>query len=310
MNIQQFQYILAVVDMKNFEEAAETCHVTQSTLSTMIGKFEKEIGIKVFNRKTKPVSITSEGKEIIKHLRVLVNDIDALDNVIQELKGEMKGELKIGIIPTITPYLLPLFLSEFVSHFPKIKTIIKEMTTAEIRKALKNRTIDIGVLALPLNDNEILEKSLYSEPFLVYDCTGNKTASKIAVTELDYSKLLLLQEGHCLRTQAMRICELSNELSKNINFEFESGSMESLVRITKKSKGITILPYLSSLDLEEKESDKLLWFKDPVPVREIGIVTHHYFVKKTLLDKLQEIIKASVKELMPEVHTHKVVDPL
>ena len=310
MNIQQFQYILAVVDMKNFEEAAEKCHVTQSTLSTMIGKFEKEIGVKIFNRKTKPVSITSEGKEIIKRLRILMNDIDALNNVIQELKGEMEGELKIGIIPTITPYLLPLFLAEFVALFPKIKVIIKEMTTAEIQKALKTRTIDIGILALPLLDNEIVEISLYSEPFLVYDCTGEQTASKIGVKELDYSKLLLLQEGHCLRTQAMRICELSDQLSNNINFEFESGSMESLVRITQKSKGITILPYLASLDLDEKESDKLLWFTEPVPVRDIGIVTHDFFVKKVLLDKLQNIIQTTVKKLLPEIVTQKIVNPL
>ena len=113
MNIQQFQYVLAVVDSKNFESAAEKCFITQSTLSTMIGRFENEIGIKIFNRKTKPVSLTIEGVEIIKRLRIIDKEIGQFNNLIQELKGEMVGELKIGIIPTVAPYLLPLFLSEF-----------------------------------------------------------------------------------------------------------------------------------------------------------------------------------------------------
>ena len=111
MNIQQFQYVLAVVEFKHFETAAETCCITQSTLSTMINRFEDEIGIKVFNRKTKPVSITKEGSQIIERLRIIQKEIDALNNVVQELKGEMIGELRIGIIPTIAPDLLPLFLS-------------------------------------------------------------------------------------------------------------------------------------------------------------------------------------------------------
>ena len=113
MNIQQFQYVLAVVDSKNFEDAAERCFVTQSTLSTMIGRYEDEIGVKIFNRKTKPVSITSEGVKIIDRLRIIISEIESLSNVVQELKGEMVGELKIGIIPTVAPYLLPLFLSKF-----------------------------------------------------------------------------------------------------------------------------------------------------------------------------------------------------
>ena len=167
MNIQQFQYILAVVDLKNFESAADKCFVTQSTLSTMIGRFEDEIGVKIFNRKTKPVSITTEGELIIERLRIVLNEIDALNNVVQELKGEMVGNLKIGIIPTIAPYLLPLFLPEFASRFPAIKISVREMTTAQIQQALRIRTIDLGILALPLHDDSLEEISLFSEPFLL-----------------------------------------------------------------------------------------------------------------------------------------------
>jgi LysR family hydrogen peroxide-inducible transcriptional activator len=311
MNIQQFQYILAVVDSKNFEDAAERCFVTQSTLSTMISRFEDELGIKVFNRKTKPVSITSEGASIVARLRIIINEIESLNNVVQELKGEMIGELKIGIIPTIAPYLLPLFLPKFASTFPNVHIIIKEISTFQIQESLKKRTIDLGILALPLLDTELEERELYIEPFLVYDCSGKKSISKISVNDLDYSKLWLLQEGHCLRTQVYQICERSSQSPKrDVNFEFESGSMGSLLNFTKASKGITIIPYLTSLDLPIDDMTNLIEFKSPTPVRSIGLITHKYFVKKQLAKELQKIIKESIEKLIPNMKESEVMSPI
>ncbi len=312
MNIQQFQYVLAVVDLKNFEAAAEKCFVTQSTLSTMIGRFEKEIGIKIFNRKTKPVSITVEGEEIIKRLRILASEVDALNNLVQELKGEMIGELKIGIIPTVAPYLLPLFLTNFAEAFPKVKIIIREMTTSEIQKALKIRSIDVGVLALPLEDDMLNEVDLYSEPFVLYDCSEGDITSKISVNDIDYSKLCLLQEGHCLRTQVQRICDLSDQYTnRDENFEFESGSMDSLLRITRARKGMTILPYLATTDLSSVIQQRLVEFDKPIPVRKVGLVTHKFFVKKKLLAELKLLIQNSVIEHLPQKNSeYKILKPL
>lgn len=310
MNIQQFQYVLAVVDLKNFEAAAEKCFVTQSTLSTMIGRFEDEIGIKIFNRKTKPVSITAEGEQIINRLRIVLNEIDVLDNVVQELKGEMVGELKMGVIPTIAPYLLPLFLTEFAERFPKVKILVKEMTTSEIQQALRMRNIDIGILAIPLDDEELEEVELYTEPFRVYDCTESEHEPKVSMKNLNYSKLCLLQEGHCLRTQVKQICELSSQLSdSDVNYEFESGSMDSLLRITRTRKGITIIPYLASVDMPKEERNKLVEFEAPVPVRTVGIVTHKFFVKKRLLKELKGIIQESISDLIPQTEDHKTLKP-
>ena len=311
MNIQQFQYVLAVVDLKNFEAAADRCCVTQSTLSTMIGRFENEIGMKIFNRKTKPVSITPEGEMIINRLRIVLNEIDSLNNVVQELKGQMVGELKIGIIPTVAPVLLPLFLTKFASLFPKVNIIVKEMTTVQIQESLKLRTLDIGLLAIPLGDEELVEHELYSEPFLVYDCSEKKSKAKISVDNLDYSKLWLLQEGHCMRAQVYQICELSNQNPKsNVNFEFESGSMGSLLQFTKASKGITIIPYLASLDFSIEDKGNLVEFEHPIPVRSVGLLTHTFFVKKQLLKGLQETIQQAVSGLIPETKNLKVMRPI
>ena len=312
MNIQQFRYILSVVDLKNFEAAAEKCFVTQSTLSTMIGRFEDEIGIKIFNRKTKPVSITAEGKLIIDRLRIVVNEIDSLNGVVKELKGELVGELRIGIIPTIAPYILPLFLTKLTEKFPKVKVIVKEMTTPQIQVALKTRTLDIGILAIPLMDPELKEQELYTEPFVIYDCREDReTEIRVSIEELDYSKLWLLQEGHCLRSQVHQICEKSNKRHKQkTNFEFESASMGSLLRFTKANQGLTILPYLAMLDLDEEEKKKIVRFENPIPVRSVGIVTHEFFAKKNMLKTIEELIKQAVIPILPKEQKNIIINPL
>lgn len=311
MNIQQFQYVLALEKFRHFETAADACFITQSTLSTMINRLEEEIGVKIFNRKTKPVTITQEGQSIIERLLIIQKEIDSLHVVIQELKGEMAGELRIGIIPTVAPDLLPLFLSKFALEFPKVKLIVHEMTTSEIQKSLKNRVLDVGILAIPLEDEELKELELYAEPFLVYDWTLADNKKSISIQELDYSNLWLLEEGHCLRTQVQNICELSNKSqAKNQNIEFKAGSLDSLLRFTKATKGATIIPFLASLALTEEETQKIVPFTFPTPVRSIGLVTHEHFVKKKLLLQLQKTIQLAVGPLIPDLTDIKVLKPV
>ncbi len=307
MNIHQFKYVIAVADSKHFEQAAEKCFITQSTLSTMIGKLEDEIGIRIFDRKTKPVTVTREGEKIIEQLRVILKEIDSLQNIAQELKGELSGELKIGIIPTVAPYLLPLFLGDFAKAFPRIQVIVHEMTTTVIQKNLHQRNIDLGIAAIPLEDSELLEYHLYDEPFILYDIKKSKEQkTRVDVNEIDFSNLWLLQEGHCLRTQVEQICNLSNnQPNRTINLEFKAGSIDSLIRFTREQKGVTLLPYLATLDLPKREQKYLRMFKPPVPIRSIGLIVHKHFVKKVILDELQRIILNSVSPLQPEMKPDK-----
>lgn len=312
MNLQQLQYILAVAESKHFEKAASKCFITQSTLSTMILKFEEEIGIKIFDRKTKPVLITKEGEEIIKHLQIITKEIKSLENKVQELKGEITGEFKIGIIPTVAPYLLPLFLSEFVNKFSKVKIVVQEMTTLDIQKSLKNRSLDIGIAAIPLEDPELKEYILYNEQFMLFDCFNDRhDKSHINLTNMDYSHLILLEEGHCLRTQVRKICNLSKKYSENLtNFEFRAGSIDSLIRFTKSYKGITLLPYMATIDLQKEDKDRLKSLAFPVPIRSIGLIVHQHFVKKRLLEELSMIIQSSVLPLISTPSESKLIKPL
>ncbi len=298
MNIQQFQYILAVAEYRHFETAADSCFVSQSTLSTMISKFEDEIGVTIFDRRKKPVGVTKEGREIILQLKIITNEIAQLTEMVHELKGEVRGNIKIGCIPTVAPFLLPLFLQGFSKKFPHLHIEIKEKNTNEILRQLKSRELDIGIVSTPLDDAEMVELPLYEEPFVLYDASKH-SPKFIAVDELDLSDFWLLEEGHCMRNQVLKICEISRKkINSSLNVTFKAGSIDSLLRFVKSGNGKTLLPYLSLLNFSDAEKEFISSFKDPVPLREIGLIFHQHFAKKKTLDLLRQEILEKVNPVL------------
>ena len=151
MNIQQLEYIIALDTHRHFVKAAETCFVTQATLSTMVKKLEEELGVKIFDRSKLPIIPTETGKKIIAQAKNMLQESHQLQEIVQEQKGKVTGELRIGIIPTLAPYLLPLFLNSFLKKYPELKLKISELTTDEIIHKLERLELDAGILATPLN---------------------------------------------------------------------------------------------------------------------------------------------------------------
>ncbi|MBS1760574.1 MAG: LysR family transcriptional regulator [Bacteroidetes bacterium] len=294
MNIQQFQYVLAVAEHRHFETAAEKCFVAQSTLSTMISKFEEEIGISIFDRKKKPVAITKEGVVILKQLKVIIGEITRLDEMADELKDTIKGVLKIAVIPTIAPFLLPLFLQDFAKKHPQLMIEVKEKTTNEIIHQLKSRDLDIGIVSIPLQDDELSERFLYKEPFVLFDASG-KTKKKLTAKEWKPENIWLLEEGHCMRNQVLEICNTREpEKDSSFNINFKAGSIDSLVRFAKANKGQTLLPYLAQTNFTMNEKKFLSHFKNPVPYRNIGLVAHRHYARKKIITLLQDEIIAKI----------------
>lgn len=299
MNIQQFQYVLAVAEWRHFEQAAEKCFVTQSTLSTMISKFEDEIGIRIFDRRRKPVLITREGEAIISHLKNILYHVDHLKLAVKEMKGEIEGSLKIAIIPTVSPFLLPLFLRDFATRYPGLQIEVTEQTTEAIISLIRNRSIDIGILSIPLHHADLEETLLYDEPFLFFDATPGNTGKPVSRKET-FENLWLLEEGHCMRTQVLKLCELNKKaMNSSLNIHYKAGSIDSLVRIVRASRGSTFIPYLASLDLPADHQKSIRPFEEPVPFRSIGLVSHPYFVKKKLIGLLKAEILEKVLPLLP-----------
>ncbi len=310
ISLSQIQYVLALEKTGSFSEAAKQCHITQSTLSTMIRKLEKQIGMEFFDRKAKPVQLTSAGLEMIDQFKVINNEYENLLERIQETKDAFYGVLKIGIIPTLAPFLLPLFLDRLVKEYPKVNFNIHEITTDEIIKRLKLRELDIGLLSLPIRDRDLKQRRLFEEAFLVYDTRGTaKRKKKFKITEIDINRLWLLEESHCLSGQIEKICYLKKKRMSDGNLIFRSGSIHSLIELVKINKGLTLLPKLATLQENLISPDYIYQIAHPVPVREIGMVTHQNFAKTRLLNILEAEILNAVKPRLDILKKKKIIAP-
>ena len=295
MNFQQLEYIVAVDNHRHFAKAAEQSYVTQPTLSMMIQKLESELGIQIFDRSKQPVVPTQAGAAIITQAKIILQEARRIKEQANEFNGELKGELRLGIIPTVAPYLLPLFLNKFLKKYPLLKIRITELTTAQIIEKLKNHHLDAAILATPLNNPSLNEQALYYEQFAVYASKDETLMKKkfLLQSDINTNHLWLLEEGHCMRSQVLSLCELRKRELETSNLEYEAGSIETLKKMVDMNNGITILPELAVQELTATEKKQVRLFKPPVPVREISIVTYHHFIKQRIIDILRdEITKA------------------
>jgi len=300
MTLQQLEYIVAVDTWRHFSTAAEKCFVTQPTLSMMIQKLEAELDVKIFDRTRQPVVTTAIGQKVIEQARIVLSEAGNLTKIVAEQKGAVSGELRIGIIPTLAPYLLPLFLNEFLKKYPDLKLKISELTTQDIIEKLEVQRLDAGILATPLKISSIKEHPLFYEEFVVYASQDEKLMKKkyLLADDIDVNHLWLLEEGHCLRSQVVNLCELKRKETLLQNLDYEAGSIETLKKMVDINSGITILPELALRDLSKAQEKNIRFFKAPAPVREVSIVTYRYFIKYNLIEALRKAILAKIPKHM------------
>ncbi|WP_396168869.1 LysR substrate-binding domain-containing protein [Flavobacterium sp.] len=296
MTITQLQYVLAVAEYKNFTLAADKCFVTQPTLSMQIQKIEEELNILIFDRSKKPIQLTAIGQKIVEQAKNIVNEAGKIKDIVEYQKGFIGGEFRIGIIPTIMPTILPMFLNNFIKKYPKIKLIIEELNTNEIITRLKNGHLDAAIAATPLEDEKIKEIVLYYEPFVAYIPDNHSVSNKteIEISDLNIDEILLLQDGHCFRDGILNLCKNQKMGAKN-SFQLESGSFETLIKLADEGLGTTLLPYLHTLDLSEKNKLKLRQFKEPKPAREVSLIYPQSELKIHIIDALRNTISGVVK---------------
>jgi LysR family hydrogen peroxide-inducible transcriptional activator len=226
----------------------------------------------------------------------IVNEANRIKDIVDQQKGFIGGEFKLGIIPTIMPTLLPMFLKNFINKHPKVKLIIEELNTDEIIKRLKNGQLDAAIAATPLMEEKLKEIVLYFEPFVAYIPENHAIANKkeIEVSDLNLDNILLLQDGHCFRDGILNLCK--NQAGKSNNtFQLESGSFETLIRLADEGLGTTLLPYLNTLDLNEKDKEKLYHFKEPKPAREVSLIFPKTELKIHIIEALRQTIAGVVK---------------
>jgi LysR family hydrogen peroxide-inducible transcriptional activator len=306
MTIVQLEYLLAIYRYKSFSKAAEKCFVTQPTLSMQIQNLEAELEMILFDRSKKPIQPTDAGIKIIEQAENILQEINRMKDLQHNLKGDLTGELRLGIIPTISPYLLPLFVSGFTESYPSVQLKMEEMVTAEIIQGVRNDHLDIGIVATPLNEKGIYEIPVYKEMMLVYASPKSRIykEKEIDPAELDTDELWLLNEGHCFRSQILSLCKMYREKKDDFSFTFESGSIDTLIRMVDVHGGFTLVPELILPFLRKDQLQHVRKFKQPMPAREISIITRRLSLKEKQIEVLkEEIIKGVKKHLSKESNT-------
>ncbi len=301
MTLTQLEYLVAIEKFGSFSEAAENCFVTQPTLSMQVQKLEEELGVIIFRRDKQPIEPTDIGKKVLEQAKQILKEKEKLHIILQIERGEFVGSLRVAIIPTISSYLLPMFLGNFTKRYPDVELIIDEVTTDEVINGLKKSYFDIGIIALRSNNENFLTDTLYYEPFVAFLPPEHKLMKKkkISQEDLDVSDFLLLKEGHCLRDQTLAVCK-SNEnewINKSSKVIFESGNLETLIKLVEQRFGMTLLPYLALQYIKDKKKLNLIKeFTSPVPKREVGLIYTNTFIKK----HLSEALKSEILKVIPE----------
>ena len=308
MTLTQLEYIIALDTHRHFVQASEACFVTQPTLSMQVQKLEDELGVKIFDRTKQPVIPTEIGVNIIAQARVILQEANKVQHLIDDQQDSMTGELRIGIIPTLAPYLLPPLFQHMREKYPQLNLIIREAITEEIISELKHNRLDCGLVVTPLNDSSIKEDVLFYEELFVYVSRQNALYDKkyVLANEIDPDQLWLLEEGHCFRSQVLNLCELRKR--SDMNFKYETGNIETLKRMVDKSDGITILPELAVMEFNKTQMKLVKRLKAPSPAREVSLVTHRDHMKTRHIKSLKEEILTIIPKPMHKLHSKKVVE--
>ncbi|UMB55019.1 hydrogen peroxide-inducible genes activator [Lutibacter sp. A64] len=309
MTITQLKYVLAVAEHQNFTIASEHCFVTQPTLSMQIQKLEEALETKIFNRNKKPIQLTEIGKKIVEQAKIIVDESNRINDIVEQQKGYIGGDFKLGIIPTIMPTLLPLFLKSFIKKYPKINLKIEELTTGEIVKKLSEGHIDVAIAATPLENENIKERVLYYEPFVGFVPEEHRlnNLKTLDIENLDIDDILLLEDGHCFKENILNLCSALG--NKNQNFQLQSGSFNTLIKLSKEGLGMTLLPYLQTLDLNDEDKKYLKEFKKPAPAREVSIIYHKSHLKVHLIEALKNLIDSLIRGVIT-FNDVKIISPI
>lgn len=298
MTIVQLEYLLSVVTHRSFSAAADFCHVTQPSLSTQIKNLEDELGVTILNRSAKPISLTEAGVEIVEQSKKAIAEFYSIPELIKKRRNEISGTFRIAAIPTIAPYLLHRFIPEFVKEYPDLNIVVKEMFTRDIITAINNNSIDVAILSAGfLDGTDIKEDILFDDRFLYYAAEGNDMLKEqsVSIMDIDANKLLLLADGHCLKTQILDFCNSKNPISANL--ALEGGSLETIIRMVDKTNGTTILPEMAVNFLPQHTIERSVRpFKESGSVkREISVAYGKNFIKHASLKALKELLIKNYK---------------
>lgn len=297
-NLRMLGYLVALDDHRHFGRAADACFVTQPTLSTQVKKLEEQLGVTLVERQSKGIKLTATGKEIAKRARELLREAESIEELAQMHQDPQAGRIRIALIPTLAPYLLPIAAPALSDAFERLRCLYLELQTDPLMAQIRGGDIDIGILALPLDLTGCNSRELFDEPFrFAVDCNHPKAgAGSVTQADVEGEHFLLLEDGHCLRDQALEVCAMAGGVNED---EFRATSLETLRQMVANGSGVTLLPELAVRQTGGAEQRLVaLPFKDPVPTRTIIGVWRSSHPRAELIASICDTIAAAVPNLV------------
>jgi LysR family hydrogen peroxide-inducible transcriptional activator len=292
MNIRDLRYFVILAETKHFGEAAKRCFVSQPTLSMQIKKLEEELGVALFERTNKQVFLTDHGQSLLPTAKKILLLVSELKESALYLNNPFAGELRLGAIPTVAPYLLPIIMPVLKQHFPQLKIWLVEEQTKNLIDKLENGELDAAIMAEPI-EGSFAFQCLYKEDFYFACAKAHPLAQhhRISTSDLASQQLLLLEEGHCLRDQAMAVCHMAHA---NDIADFTATSLETLRLMVQSGMGVTLLPGLSVVT-HASDLLKYIPFEEPVPSRTLSLFWRSSSPKELCLQAIAEKIKTTLQ---------------
>lgn len=294
MNLRDLRYLVAVAEHKHFGRAAEACFVSQPTLSTQLKKLEDTLGVTLIERTNRQVMLSPAGEQIVEQAQKVLREVNTLTAMAEQFRDPLGGEFRLGIIPTVAPYLLPKILGPIRRAFPNLRLQLTEAQTSQITRMLKQGDLDAILLALPLNEENITELELFDEPFLFAAAKQHPKAKQAEVTlaDLEEEEVLLLEDGHCLRDQALDVCNAHKAVE---NTAFRATSLETLRQMVAANAGITLMPELA---VQKGGGVNYLPFAGKPPYRVIGLCWRTTSTRGPLLEELGAVLKDAAAQVL------------
>jgi LysR family hydrogen peroxide-inducible transcriptional activator len=297
VNLRDLSYLVALADLRHFGRAAEACHVSQPTLSTQVRKLEEELGVALVERAPRQVMLTPAGSDIVERARRVLAEVAQMRETARRTTDPEAGSVRLGMFPTLGPYLLPHVVPGLRARFPRLELLLVEEKTETLVGMLRAGRLDAAVLALPLHDDGLHCEPLFAEPFMLAVPAGHPLADKgeLSLKSLAHEHLLLLDDGHCLRDQALEVCSLAGAGEKE---GFRATSLETLRQMVAAGVGITLLPMLAvKPPVPPSAAMRLLPFRDP-PHRRLALVWRRSSAMSAFLRQVAKVLGELPRDLL------------
>ena len=296
MNLRDLRYLVALADERHFGKAADRCFVSQPTLSAQVRKLEEYLGVPLVERQPKRVALTPTGEKIVKRARALLQEADAIVDLAKSDRDPLAGPLKLALIPTVGPYLLPHVAGRLRRELPRLKLMLYEYQTETLLEKLRAGEIELGILALPVVPDGLDSAELYEEPFTLAVPASHALADqeRVKVDDLRGETLLLLEDGHCLRDQALEVC---SRVRVSEAADYRATSLETLRQMVAAGHGVTLLPELAAeTPVGTARGLRIKPFARPAPSRTIGAVWRKSSTRTPAIEAIVETVRTAMRQ--------------